>query len=627
MTPSLPQRICLTGLLPLLLMTRLLFAQSYEALDRLSVFRNPSSSWQEVAEVWGMPREVNLESSPGRGVLLCAPKNRLYRPEDHLITQMEHGDLDLSLEVMIPAHSNSGIYLQGRYEIQVADSWGKVSPSFSDAGGVYQRWDEVTGKGYGGHAPRFNAAKAPGLWNHIRIRFQAPRFDAAGRKTSDAMLLLVTWNGLVIHENVPLSGPTRAAAYSDEKPTGPLLFQGDHGPVAYRHIRLTRMGNPDIRIVPPVKYAIYENAITREQKGAIQSVPKAKDLTMLTPVKTGETALIDVSMSRRGTQYYLLTGQFEVPDPGLYAFKANYHGYARVEIDGQLLLSDEALPWYGLGFNEEMMETKQLSAGRHSFRIGYTHRDWDRHLRALALYVRAGAKEGNWQALHDKKSEMEFSRTVMHEVIPGNQSVFQRSFVNFDSVKRTHAINVGFPEAVHYSYDTRKAAILYVWRGRFLNTTEMWFDRGTEQTAEPLGMTQRMSGLFPVLDLDGNPTPGWDSLRYLGMNIEGTEGRKAPRFSYQAGARFFKDWLEPGPNNQGLTRHTEFASPVADQSILVATAKKGFRKLADGSYSVDDAAWYILVPSESNPRVVENPGGHWLICSPTGVHFSYQIIF
>ena len=49
-------------------------------------------------------------------------------------------------------------------------------------------------------------------------------------------------NGQVIHENVEVSGPTRGAAFEDEKPTGPLMFQGDHGPVAYRDVRLQPLG-------------------------------------------------------------------------------------------------------------------------------------------------------------------------------------------------------------------------------------------------------------------------------------------------------------------------------------------------------------------------------------------------
>jgi hypothetical protein len=68
--------------------------------------------------------------------------------------------------------------------------------------------------------------------------FRAPHFDAAGKKTANALFVKVVQNGVVIHENVQVTGPTRAASFQDEKPLGPLMLQGDHGPVAYRNIRI-----------------------------------------------------------------------------------------------------------------------------------------------------------------------------------------------------------------------------------------------------------------------------------------------------------------------------------------------------------------------------------------------------
>ncbi len=592
----------------------ILSGQSYETLDKLSLFKNPSPNWQQTNE----------------GLLVCELKNGPFKASDNLVTLMEHGDLDLSLEVMIPKGSNSGIYLQGRYEIQVFDSWGKSLPSFDDAGGIYQRWDEKRGKnneGFEGHAPRFNAVKAPGLWNKVEISFQAPKFDVSGKKITNAKMLKVSWNGVIIHQNVELFGPTRAAAFPDEKPLGPLMFQGDHGPVTYRNIRITKMGNASVKIVPPVQYKIYENAFTREQKGAIQSVPKEKDLTTLTPVKTGETNLIDVSVSRRGTQYYVITGTFEVAKTAIYEFKGNYHGYANVLIDNELVLSDVEVPWYGMSFNEEVLGKKQLSTGKHSFRIGYTHRDWERNLRAFGLSVKAEGDGEGWQPLHDKKSEMEFSKTVMNEVYLTNQPVFQRSFVVFDGTKRTHAINVGFPQGVHYSYDTKSAALLNVWRGRFINTTEMWHDRGSEQTAEPLGMSQQMTGLFPIvnkMNLDLIPT---SSIRYEGMQFVDIDGQKTPQFVLKMGNLVLKDWFHPTPNNQGMTRNLSFSELPAEKQILLAHAKKGIKKVSEGLYAIDDAAYFIKLNSPNTPVIIEKEGQQWLVSDIKNTLFTYQIVF
>jgi hypothetical protein len=588
--------------------------QSYETLDNLSLFKNPSSNWQRTSE----------------GLLVCELKNGSFKASDNLITLMEHGDLDLSLEVMIPKGSNSGIYLQGRYEIQVFDSWGKALPSFDDAGGIYQRWDEKRGKnkeGFEGHAPRFNAVKAPGLWNKVEISFQAPRFDANGNKTTNAKMLKVTWNGVVIHQNVELFGSTRAAAFQDEKPLAPLMFQGDHGPVTYRNIRITKLGNASVKIVPPVQYKIYENAFTREKKGDIQTVPKEKDLSTLTPVKVGETELIDVSVSRRGTQYYVITGSFEVSKNNVYLFKGNYHGYANVLIDNELVLSDVDVPWYGMSFNEEVLGKKRLEAGKHTFRIGYTHRDWERNVRAFGLSVKAEGEGEGWQTLHDKKSEMEFSKTVMNEVYLTNQPIFQRSFVVFDGSKRTHAINVGFPQGVHYSYDTKSGSLLNVWRGRFINTTEMWHDRGGEQTAEPLGMSQQMTGLFPLIDKMNLSPVSPSSLRYEGMQLVDIDGQKIPQYILKLGNLVLKDWSQPSPNNQGMTRNLSFSEIPADKRILLAHAKKGIKKVSEGLYAIDDAAYFIKISSPNAPVIVEKEGQQWLVSDIKNTLFTYQIVF
>ncbi|HLF95430.1 MAG TPA: family 16 glycoside hydrolase, partial [Planctomycetota bacterium] len=80
--------------------------------------------------------------------------------------------------------------------------------------------------------------KAAGEWQSFDVVFLAPRFDAAGKKTANARFVKVTHNGQVIHEEVEVTGPTRAGAWEDEKPLGPIMLQGDHGPVAFRNLRV-----------------------------------------------------------------------------------------------------------------------------------------------------------------------------------------------------------------------------------------------------------------------------------------------------------------------------------------------------------------------------------------------------
>jgi len=198
----------------------------------LSNWTGNTGEWMAVGQARMDPADPQkLATTPGTGVLVNGPTGRTCN-----LFGATHGDVEAHVEFMVPKGSNSGVYFQGRYEIQILDSWGVEHAKYGDCGGIYQRWEN--GKGFEGHAPRVNASRKPGEWQSFDVIFRAPRFDAAGKKTADAKFVKVAHNGVVVHENVELTGPTRAAAFNDEKPTGPLMLQGDHGPVAYRNLWL-----------------------------------------------------------------------------------------------------------------------------------------------------------------------------------------------------------------------------------------------------------------------------------------------------------------------------------------------------------------------------------------------------
>lgn len=147
-----------------------------------------------------------------------------------LFTEKTFGDGTYEVEFMVPKGSNSGIYLMGEYEVQVLDSYGKPDDKLGqgDLGALYSA-----------AAPKTNAAKKPGEWQTFVIEFQAPKFDADKKKTANAKFVKVTLNGVVLHENVEMKGPTPGGLTGKEASKGPLLFQGDHGPVAFRNVKIT----------------------------------------------------------------------------------------------------------------------------------------------------------------------------------------------------------------------------------------------------------------------------------------------------------------------------------------------------------------------------------------------------
>jgi hypothetical protein len=178
----------------------------------------------------------HLLGEPGHGVIINGPKGAI----NDLVSRQQYGDFQVSLEFMIPRHSNSGVKLEGVYEVQIFDSWKVAKPTGSDCGGIYPRAEQKPHYHTidDGVPPRVNAAKAPGQWQTLEIAFRAPRFDAKGQKVANARFERVVLNGKLIHEQAEARTPTGHIWRQQEKPTGPLLLQGDHGPVAFRNIRV-----------------------------------------------------------------------------------------------------------------------------------------------------------------------------------------------------------------------------------------------------------------------------------------------------------------------------------------------------------------------------------------------------
>lgn len=222
--------------------------QSGFALNDLSSFKDPGKTWSLANGVTAsLSNENDLTTVKGAGVLVNNPGKKNQGTD--LFTNAQYGNIILELDYLMAKGSNSGIYLQGNYEIQLKDSWANKNPLAADNGGIYERWDDTKPegqKGFGGYAPRQNASKAPGLWQHLKIAFQAPQFDAAGNKTANARILTAELNGVLIHDNVELFGPTRGAS-DKEKALGSLRIQGDHGAVAFKNIKIATLADDQLK--------------------------------------------------------------------------------------------------------------------------------------------------------------------------------------------------------------------------------------------------------------------------------------------------------------------------------------------------------------------------------------------
>lgn len=132
----------------------------------------------------------------------------------NIISDQQFNDFKLHIEFRYPEGSNSGVYLRGRYEIQVEDNRGQ-EPSSTFFGGIY-----------GFITPNEMAAKAPGEWQTYDVTL-------VGRRVT------VVANGKKIITDQIIPGITGGALDSKEGEPGPIMLQGDHGPIEYRNIIIT----------------------------------------------------------------------------------------------------------------------------------------------------------------------------------------------------------------------------------------------------------------------------------------------------------------------------------------------------------------------------------------------------
>ena len=153
-----------------------------------------------------------------------------------IFTKQEFGDIKLHLEFWLPYESagrqqgrgNSGVYLMDRYEIQVLDSFGLV-PKNNDCAAVYTQV-----------APKVNACLPPACWQTYDITFRAPRFDADGKKTKDAVVTVVQ-NGVTVQDQTVVKGPTGVAKSKPEVKKATFHLQDHAHPVKFRNIWLVEL--------------------------------------------------------------------------------------------------------------------------------------------------------------------------------------------------------------------------------------------------------------------------------------------------------------------------------------------------------------------------------------------------
>ena len=597
------------------LMGTSVFAQQPIPLNDLSAFTTKSDNWKIVGDAKvDIYKENALSTTPGKGVLACIHEKGKYGNQYELISNLKHGDLDIELDFMLAKGSNSGIYLQGNYEVQLFDSWGKKTAKYNDCGGIYERWNDSKPegeKGYEGYAPRYNVAKAPGLWQNIKISYQAPRFDANGKKTANAVFLSIVLNGVTIHENVEVSGPTRGSLTAEDVAMGPLRFQGDHGSLAIKNIKINNFDQKP-GTLSDLKYKTYYGGLL-----------ETEDLSKHKPAETGQSPALTWEILKENNNYtYVYTGKYNAPTTGEYHFRLQASGNSSLKIDGKELID---LQWKNV--NEYRLGTINLKAGDHTIEILNNKRDgWLKP--ALGLWI---SGPGFREVSYNTKSSSLSGGGTDPILINSATNMVTRSFMDFkkdDKSKRirvVHAVSVGSPSNLHYTYDLDKGSVFQVWRGDFLDATPMWHDRG-DGSSRPRGSVTMLGNDMVLGKINGSK---WESdttgsgYRPKGYVLDDSD---VPTFQYLAFGSPVTDYVSV-VNNQYFERIIKVNNPVKGLVARVADGAS-IEKVADGLYAVNGKTYYIqLADKNVKPEVRNADGKQELLIPVTNGEVKYSILF
>lgn len=561
---------------------------------------------QEVEPAWIPP----INWTEGTGVLLNLNNDSL---RGNLLTNWEHADLELEIEVMVPKGSNSGIYFQGRYEIQVFDSYGKKNPKFGDMGGVYRKWGGKEEEVYMGKPPFVNVAKLPGTWQKFKIGFQAPKFDKAGKKIANAKFIYVDLNGVRIHQNVEVPYPTRGAMSNKEISHGPLRIQGDHGPVAFRNIRYRKLA-PRPLTIQDIRYTAY--------KGMFTSMDQLDQLEKIAEGSQEKLSCDIVGLRAPFTIVY--EGNLHAGESGENLLRLAMMGSFQFDMDGKILAEHRNKNKWNINHTARLK--LDLEEGDNPFTLVF-HKQFVRHQPGLGAF-----SENSYPiALHDFDSYKPKPKQAPIELEVLNRTRLLRGFLRFKKGPHktlTHTIAVGSPQGVHFVYDLKRATPACVWRGPFINTAPMWVARAGG-TFDMLGAVEYLFSGHSFAYLQDSTAAFPELLEEKGgFHNKGYKIDKAtglPIFLYQVNSMEVSDMLKPNQDGTSLTRKLTFAKGNSTDGLFLKLAEgKEIHKLANGNYMIDQQH-YVKVPKDQKVMVRTVGNSSELIAPIQSEAFHYSI--
>ena len=202
--------------------------------------------------------------------------------------------------------------------------------------------------------------------------------------------------------------------------------------------------------------------------------------------------------------------------------------------------------------------------------------------------------------------------------------------MDHDGKKKTHVISVGNPSGLNYAYDLKQGGLLKVWRGDFLNVTEMWHERGEPQIAAPMGSAISFNdhAALAVVSTDKSPLP--DSLDNKDLFYKGyvLNDQQCPVYQFQYKNITFDDVLQPSANGQGLSRKVSVTGINNGQLTYLRIAQGStIEKVGDNIFAINNQQYFIQLPAGTKIKyeIKESPGKQELVIPLTGTS-SFEFI-
>lgn len=204
------------------------------SLNDFTPSNGSEKNWETVADATFGIAADKAKKVTGTGVILYTGNAQGAT----LATKAAFGDTEAEFDFAVDKGATFGVLLQDRYRVNLSDSWTATNVVTADMGGIGPL--KQNGGAFTGLAPLMNVAKAPGLWQHVLIRYRAPKFNGTA-KAGNAVFEEVYINGVLVQENAEVLGLSAGSIADAEAGTGPLAFIAGNGTVAIKNVKVSTL--------------------------------------------------------------------------------------------------------------------------------------------------------------------------------------------------------------------------------------------------------------------------------------------------------------------------------------------------------------------------------------------------